>query len=103
MSPSPEAHDATLRSITTVVYALQAAAFVVGITFIAAVIVNYIKRSDVAGTIYASHFDWQIRTFWWALVWGFLAVLTFVFGVGILIGIGAGIWAVYRIVKGWLT
>ncbi len=103
MNQSPDAREVSLRNITTVVYALQAAAFLVGITFIAAVIVNYIKRADVAGTLYESHFNWQIRTFWWSLLWGFLAMLTFWFGVGILIGIATAIWVIYRIVKGWLN
>jgi uncharacterized membrane protein len=103
MSESPAAQDMSLRNITMVVYGLQAAAFLVGITFIAAVIVNYIKRPDVAGTIYESHFTWQIRTFWWSLLWGFLTLLTIWIGVGFLIGMAAAIWLVYRIVKGWLN
>jgi uncharacterized membrane protein len=101
--PADHRDDARLRNLTTIVYALQAAAFVVGITFIAAVIVNYIKRADVAGTLYESHFDWQIRTFWWSLLWGFIALVTFIIGVGILIGLASAIWVIYRIVKGWLA
>jgi uncharacterized membrane protein len=95
--------DASLRTITTVVYALQAAGFVVGVTFIAAVIVNYIKRPDVAGTLYESHFDWQIRTFWWSLLWGVIAVVTLLIGIGIVIGFASAVWVIYRIVKGWLA
>jgi hypothetical protein len=72
------ASDKPLRDITTAVYALQAAGFLVGVTFIAAVIINYIKLPDVAGTVYESHFRWQIRTFWWGLGWTVLGALTFV-------------------------
>jgi uncharacterized membrane protein len=103
MTEPPDLRDAGLRNITTLVYALQALGFVVGLTFIAAVIVNYIKRPEVAGTLYESHFNWQIRTFWWSLLWGFIALLTFWFGVGLLIGLAAAIWVIYRIVKGWLA
>lgn len=103
MSEAEAPADRTLRDVTTVVYALQAAGFVVGVTFIAAVVVNYIKRRDVDGTLYASHFDWQIRTFWWGLLWGFVGLLTFWFGVGFLIWIVASVWIIYRIAKGWLN
>jgi len=103
MTQPIDPRDASLRTITTIVYALQAAAFLVGLTYIAAAIVNYIKRPEVAGTVYESHFNWQIRTFWWSLLWGFITLLTFWFGVGILIGLAAAIWVIYRIVKGWLA
>jgi uncharacterized membrane protein len=102
MSDAYDPHERRLRNITALVYALQAAGFVVGITFIAAVVVNYVKRADVVGTLCQSHFDWQIRTFWWGLLWGFVGLLTFWFGVGFLVWIATSVWVVYRIVKGWL-
>ena len=91
-----------LKTVTTVVYALQALSFLWGITAIVGVIINYVKREDARGTVYESHFDWQIRTFWWALAWlavGF--VLAFVL-VGFLVLFIAWIWMIYRVVKGWL-
>lgn len=63
------------RSITMVIYALQAASFFVGLTFLVAVVVNYIKRDDVRGTWLESHFRWQIRTFWYCLLWGLVGAL----------------------------
>jgi len=57
---------ASLKTITTVVYALQALSFAFGVTALVGLIINYVKRDDVAGTLYESHFNWQIRTFWWA-------------------------------------
>jgi uncharacterized membrane protein len=92
-----------LKDITTAVYALQAVGFIVGITFIAAVILNYIKLPDVAGTLYESHFRWQIRTFWWGLLWSLVGGLTAWILIGFLILAGTGIWVIYRIVKGWLN
>jgi uncharacterized membrane protein len=93
---------ASLVRMTTVVYALQAASFVVGISLVAALIINYVKRDDVQGTWLASHFRWQIRTFWFTLLWLILGVLTWILLIGHFILIAAGIWLVYRIVKGWV-
>lgn len=71
-----------------------------------AVIINYVKRSDVRGTWLESHFRWQIRTFWFALAWGLLAVILIVTILGMVIGIPllfvVGIWVIYRVARGWL-
>ena len=56
------------KSLTTIIYALYAASFLVGITIFAAIIMNYIKKDDVAGTFLESHFRWQMRTFWFGLL-----------------------------------
>jgi uncharacterized membrane protein len=84
-------------------------AFLIGWPSIIAVVLNYIKRSDVAGTWLESHFRWQIRTFWYGLLWVCLCGL-FVFmtlGIGLLIvwlplGI-VSIWFIYRIARGWMA
>ena len=92
----------SLKTITTVVYALQAASFFIGLSFIAAVIVNYIKKSEVEGTWLESHFLWQIRTFWFSVLWSIIGfVLVFVL-VGYLVLLADVIWVIYRIVKGWM-
>jgi uncharacterized membrane protein len=94
---------ASLKTLTMVVYALQVLSVFVGITAIVGVIINYVKRDDAAGTLYASHFDWQIRTFWWGLVWSVIGfVLLFAFGLGLLVWFVAGIWALYRVIKGFI-
>lgn len=85
-------------------------AFIFGWPSIIAVVINYVKRSDVKGTYLESHFDWQIRTFWFALLWivigWFLgAMLAFVFvgfAVWMVDFIALSIWICYRIAKGWL-
>ena len=92
----------SLKTITTVVYILQALSIFTGITFIAAVVVNYIKKEDVQGTWLESHFLWQIRTFWYGFLWGAIGVALFVFVVGYFILIANTIWLLYRIIKGWL-
>lgn len=94
--------DHSLKQLTQVVYALQAASFLVGFSVIAAIIINYVKREDVAGTLYESHFNWQIRTFWWSLLWGVIGfVLAFVL-IGFAVIAADVIWTIYRIVKGWI-
>ena len=94
---------ASLKTITTVVYALQALSFAFGVTALVGLIINYVKRDDMAGTLYESHFNWQIRTFWWGLLWGVLgSILIFAFGLGLVVLFVAWIWAIYRVVKGWL-
>lgn len=90
------------RKLTHVIYALYAVSILVGITCLVAIIVNYVKRDDVAGTWLESHFRWQIRTFWYSLLWGVLGALTLVFGVGMFVLLADFVWFVYRIVKGWL-
>jgi len=90
------------KTLTTVVYGLHAASFIFGITSIIAVIVNYVKRDEVAGTWLESHFKWQIRTFWWGLLWLVIGTLTTPFIVGVPIIFVSVIWYIYRIVKGWL-
>ena len=97
-----EAREGSLKIITTVVYALQAVSFLIGITCIVAVIVNYVKKSDVQGTWLESHFRWQIRTFWFALLWSVVGVLSIYLVVGYFILIANLIWLIYRIVRGWL-
>ncbi len=90
------------KKVTMAVYALQAASFVLGVTLIAAVILNYIKKEDVQGTWLASHFRWQIRTFWFSLLCGAIGAVTLLAGIGfVILGITT-IRFIYRIVKGWL-
>ena len=97
-----EEHDRAAKTVTTVVYALQAASFLAGITFIVAIIINYVKKKDVQGTWLESHFRWQIRTFWFSLLWSLLGAATFLAVIGYFILVADMIWLIYRIVKGWL-
>ena len=84
-------------------------AFLTGWPSIIAVIINYVKRGEARGTWLESHFRWQIRTFWFGLLWVALCMLFVVLtlGIGILIAwlpIGlVGVWFIYRIVRGWLA
>ena len=84
-------------------------AFLTGWPSIIAVILNYVKRSEVRGTWLDSHFRWQIRTFWFGLLWVGLCALFVIgtLGIGILIAwlplLVVSVWFVYRVVRGWLA
>ena len=85
------------------------AAFLTGWPSLIAVILNYVKRSETRGTWLASHFRWQIRTFWYGLLWVALCLLFVVatFGIGLLIAwvplALVGLWFIYRVLRGWLA
>jgi len=94
---------ASLKTLATVIYALYALSLFSGITAIVAIVLNYIKLDDAKGTWLESHFRWQIRTFWWSVVWFVLGALTWIILVGwVVLGV-AGVWFIYRIAKGWLN
>ena len=84
-------------------------AFLTGWPSIIAVVLNYVKRSEVAGTWLESHFRWQLRTFWYGLLWVGLCLLFVVvtLGIGILIAwlplAIVSVWFIYRIARGWLA
>jgi uncharacterized membrane protein len=92
-----------LRTLTHVLYALYAAYWLTGgLTVLIAIIINYLKRDDVAGTPYEAHFQWQIRTFWWALLGHVIGVALIWVLLGFPVLAVVGIWTLYRVVKGWL-
>jgi uncharacterized membrane protein len=110
-----------LVTVTHLVYALHAlslligvttaativGAFVFGVPSIIAVVINYLKRDEARGTFLESHFRWQIRTFWFALLWCMIGAMLFVTFIGIPLALvvffAAGVWSIYRIARGWLA
>ena len=111
------------RTLTIALYILYIVAiFSAGILAIVALVINYIKRGSVQGSIFESHFTWQIRTFWWYLIWNMIAFLPFIFlfftsdnpnaFAGVALGattfciavIGLSwIWIVYRAIRGLIN
>jgi len=82
-------------------------AFITGWPSLIAVVLSYVKRGEARGTFLESHFRWQIRTFWFALLWLLIAFLLAITLIGIpfafvMAGV-AGIWVLYRVVRGWLS
>lgn len=90
------------RKYAFIVYILQSLAFI-GLLFtpIMGLIINYIKDDDVRGTLVESHFSWQKRTFWFAVLWYVIGYLTFPI-IGWLVIFIASVWYFYRIAKGWI-
>src|SRR5512147_3085562 len=91
------------RNLITVVYALQAASMVLGFTYLLGAVINHLMRASVAGTWLESHLRWQLRTFWFSLMWGVLGALTLPWGIGYFVLIADVLWIVYRIVQGWVA
>lgn len=85
--------------------------FIFGVPSIIAVVMNYVKRSEARGTWLESHFSWQLRTFWYAVLW-FVLIGLFSLPLVLLLGLGivtwiagafvVGIWIIYRVARGWL-
>ncbi len=124
-SGTDRAPDPSLISYTHIIYALHAlsvlialttaasiiGSFIFGLPSIVAVVMNYMRRKDAAGTWIDSHFRWQIRTFWGA-AWSTLLVfllsaplmlvlvgfLTLPIGIVII-----SLWLIYRVIRGWLA
>ena len=118
-APSP-----SLITTTHVTYALHAAglalgafgaatvvgSFLFGWPSILAVVLNYVKRDEARGTWLESHITWQIRTFWFSLLWAVLIGISGLLLAIVLVGFavwavglfGLGVWAIYRIARGWL-
>ncbi|AJK44877.1 hypothetical protein BGL_1c03340 [Burkholderia plantarii] len=95
--------DGSLRTLTHVLYALYAVHWLTGgITGLIAIIINYVKRPDVVGTRYQQHFEWQIRTFWRALILYLIGVMLSFVVVGFFVLGATWVWTLYRIIKGWL-
>lgn len=110
-----------LKAWTHVIYGLHAftvvtgivtplfvvTAFLTGWPSIIAVILNYVKRSEATGTFLESHFRWQIRTFWFTLLWFavcavlWITVIGIPFSIALLVAIG--VWVVYRMIRGWVA
>jgi uncharacterized membrane protein len=82
-------------------------AFLTGWPSIIAVIINYVKRSDVRGTYLDSHFSWQLRTFWYAVLWAVVAFVLAITIIGIpfawILAVVVGLWVLYRIIRGWIA
>ncbi len=100
---SSDAQLTSLKSLTQVVYILYALSYFTGVTAIVGIIINYVKKDEVAGTWLESHFRWQIRTFWFSLLWAVIGWLTLLILVGFVILFANFCWLIYRIVKGWLN
>jgi uncharacterized membrane protein len=95
--------NASAKNLAWIAYGLYALGFVIGITSIAAIILNYVKRDEVKGTIAGSHFEWQIRTFWFGLLWSVVGMVLMIVLVGWFVLMADLVWVIYRLVVGALA
>ena len=115
----------TYNHITYLLYVLSY--FTAGLLWIVPIFMNYAKRRDADNTWLATHFDWQIKTFWYSIVFFVIGVLIITFSLGgfgvsmfadsnniaigsvLLASLGfiimgfTFIWHLYRIVRGWIA
>ena len=115
----------TYNHITYFLYVISY--FTAGLLWIVPIVMNYIKRHDADGSWLATHFDWQIKTFWYSIIWFFLGVIIIAFALGgvgvsvltdsdglvigsvLLAGFGlliltfTFIWHLYRVIRGWIA
>ena len=119
--PTPQNVRTSLIHVTHLIYALHASAVVVGLLSSAtvagglviglpcleAVVLNYWMAGEVRGTWLEAHFRWQIRTFWFTLLWLIVYGLLIITLIGIPIAwvliFILGLWVAYRVGRGWLA
>lgn len=124
----PSVQETNLINYNHLTYALYAFSFfTAGLTWIIPIVMNYIKRDEARGTWLESHFDWQIKTFWYSLFVGAIAVILLAMGfggafigtlansngvaggsgllmvLGFLLGGVSIVWHLYRLVRGWIA
>jgi uncharacterized membrane protein len=90
------------RTFTLASYVLHLIGAVAGITSIIGLILNYVKRGT-SGEVLDSHHTWMIRSFWWAILWAVIGLITFFIGIGIAILSIVWIWYIYRHVRGLIA
>ncbi|MDO8409857.1 MAG: hypothetical protein Q7S93_07330 [Phenylobacterium sp.] len=112
MTPAPAAPSED-RTMPAVVYGLYLLGLANGLTILIGLIIAYANRSG-AGPMMASHYTFQIRTFWLSIGWFVIGLVMMLFGIPlsiVLIGIPAvmlgvfimgavGVWFAVRCVLG---
>lgn len=115
----------TYNHVTYLLYVVSY--FTAGLLWIVPIVMNYAKRNDAERTWLASHFDWQIKTFWYSIVFFVIGGMLLLFalgGLGVSVMVDSGnaaivsilltglglmiifftvIWHLYRIIRGWIA
>ena len=101
--PNAPTREETARNYAVIVHACYAAALIVGITSVVGVVIAYLKRPDVAGTVYESHMEYAIRTFWIGLAMAAAGLILLLVFIGIFVLIFTGVWYIIRVVRAFLA
>ena len=106
-------NEVSARRLTVLVYALQALALLVGFSVLVGALVNFTRLEAVRGTVYESHFRWQLQSFYGIAACAVVSLVLYAIGqaaaaplpalIGQAILLGAIFWFVYRLVRGWLA
>jgi len=104
--PSSTAADqrSNLTLLTHVMYGLHTLSFFsAGIFSVVAMVMNFVKRSELPDAFFRSHFRWQSRSFWFTLLWLLLTLPLWAFFVfpGWVAWTVIGLWYLYRFIRGW--
>ncbi|WP_448978976.1 DnaJ domain-containing protein [Neisseria sp.] len=89
-----------VKNYVFIAYVTYAVGLLILFTPVVGVIMAYVKRDEAQGTIYASHIDYLIKTFWVSLVGTVLGTFTTLILIGWLILLVTAIWFIYRVVIG---
>lgn len=92
-----------LKQFNLISYGLYFASYVLGLTWLVAIIMNYVKRDQVRGTWLESHVEWQIKTFWWSLLGYIIGAITTFILIGFVILLITFIWNMYRLIVGLIA
>jgi uncharacterized membrane protein len=90
------------RGLALTVYILYFIGYVTGITSIIGVMIAYFQDRS-ASTELASHFTFQIRTFWIGFLYLVVGVILLHMGIGLLVLLWGFVWSLMRNVKGMLA
>jgi len=110
MSEAAAGDEPRARAITALVYLMQALTLVLGMSILVALAINLLARERVRGTVYESHFAWQMKTNEWALLLGAPGLVLFLLGASLhelLFGIGSLLlllalgWICWRALRGF--
>jgi len=108
---SPPDYPPDERGVIWLAYVLHCCLFFTGgLSAIAALIINYLKRHD-QNLLMSSHMQWQIDTFWRAVICcvalGIISFFLYLSVVGIIfiypLAAVLAIWYAYRFIKGMLA
>jgi len=110
MSDAPAGDEPRARTITALVYLMQALTLLLGMPILIALAINLMGRDSVRATLYESHFAWQMKTNEWALLLGVPGFVLFLLGASLhelLAGIGSLLlllafgWVCWRTLRGF--
>lgn len=90
------------RTLVLVAYVLHLVGAVAGVTSLIGLIVNYMRRDGYDG-FFDTHHTWMIRSFWWAILWCVVGLVTTIVLIGWAILFLVWLWYVYRHVRGLLA